>query len=67
MLQSPCRIAEEPALALALTLSEAAGAQSTHPAFDVRVPGHGPTIVLVRGLLSTGEVWDSTVERSRDR
>lgn len=54
-------------LTLALTLSAAAGAQSVHPAFDVQVTGHGPAVVLIPGLLSTGEVWETTVERYKDR
>ncbi len=34
-----------------------------HPSFSVTVTGRGPAIVLIPGLLSTGEVWSSTVER----
>ena len=55
------------ALALAFALSAAAGAQTPHPSFAVTVSGHGPAIVLIPGLLSTGEVWDTTVERYKDR
>lgn len=54
-------------LALALALSAAASAQSPHPSFAVTVTGHGPAIVLIPGLLSTGEVWETTVERYKDR
>jgi N-formylmaleamate deformylase len=31
------------------------------------VTGRGPAMVLIPGLLSAGEVWDSTVERYKDR
>lgn len=55
------------ALALAFALAAAAGAQPLHPSFDVQVTGRGPAIVLIPGLLSSGEVWDTTVERYKDR
>ncbi len=55
------------ALALTLAVSAAASAQSPHPSFDVKVSGHGPAVVLIPGLLSTGEVWETTVERYKDR
>ena len=55
------------ALALALALAAAASAQSPHPSFDVQVTGTGPAIVLIPGLLSTGEVWETTVARYKDR
>ena len=44
-----------------------AAAQSAHPSFDVTVTGRGPAIVLIPGLMSTGEVWNTTVERYKDR
>lgn len=44
-----------------------ASAQTPHPSFDVKVTGQGPAVLLIPGLLSTGEVWDSTVERYKDR
>lgn len=55
------------ALALAFALAASAGAQSSHPSFDVQVTGTGPAIVLIPGLLSTGEVWETTVARYKDR
>ncbi|MBP9145693.1 MAG: alpha/beta hydrolase [Thermoanaerobaculia bacterium] len=55
------------ALALAFALAASAGAQSSHPSFDVQVTGTGPAIVLIPGLLSSGEVWDTTVARYKDR
>ncbi len=55
------------ALALMFALATTAGAQSPHPSFDVQVTGTGPAIVLIPGLLSTGEVWQATVERYKDR
>jgi N-formylmaleamate deformylase len=44
-----------------------AAAQTPHPSFDVKVTGRGPAIVLIPGLLSSGEVWDGAVERYKDR
>lgn len=55
------------ALILVLGLGATAGAQAPHPSFDVKVTGQGPAILLIPGLLSTGEVWDSTVERYKNR
>lgn len=55
------------ALALVLAFAATAGAQSPHPSFAVQVTGTGPAIVLIPGLLSTGEVWETTVERYKDR
>ncbi len=55
------------ALALAFALAASAGAQSSHPSFDVQVTGTGPAIVLIPGLLSSGEVWETTVARYKDR
>lgn len=37
------------------------------PAFAVEVTGEGPPMILIPGLASSGEVWDSTVERYRGR
>lgn len=37
------------------------------PAFAVEVTGEGPPMVLIPGLASSGEVWEATVERYRDR
>lgn len=31
--------------------------------FAVQVHGHGPAVILIPGLASSGEVWDSTVAR----
>lgn len=36
-------------------------------AFDVEVIGSGPAVVLVPGLATSGDVWDSTVEALEDR
>ena len=36
-------------------------------AFDVVRVGHGRPMILIPGLLSAGEVWNSAVERYRDR
>ncbi|MDO8677838.1 MAG: alpha/beta hydrolase [Acidobacteriota bacterium] len=52
---------------LTVGLCPTAVAQTAHPSFDVKVTGQGPAIVLIPGLLSAGEVWDSTVERYKGR
>ena len=48
-------------------LATTAGAQTAHPSFKVTVTGTGPAVLLIPGLLSSGEVWDSTVARYQDR
>jgi N-formylmaleamate deformylase len=50
-------------VAAVLSLSSAAAGQGNPAAFSVTVTGRGPAIVLIPGLLSTGDVWSSTVER----
>ncbi len=35
--------------------------------FQVKVTGHGQPMILIPGLSSSGEVWDSTVARYKDR
>jgi len=52
---------------LILMSATAARAQTTHPSFSVTVTGKGPAMLLIPGLLSSGEVWDSTVARYQDR
>lgn len=51
-------------LALLLGLPAAASAQ---PAFEVKISGHGPAMILIPGLASSGETWDSTVARYKNR
>jgi N-formylmaleamate deformylase len=51
------------ALFIVFGLSAAAAGQGSPSSFNVTVTGRGPAIVLIPGLLSTGEVWSSTVER----
>jgi pimeloyl-ACP methyl ester carboxylesterase len=36
-------------------------------AFQVKVTGHGQPMILIPGLSSSGEVWDSTVAHYQDR
>lgn len=55
------------ALVLLSTVTGSAAAQTAHPSFSVTVTGQGPAVVLIPGLLSTGEVWDTTVARYKDR
>src|SRR5947208_3099659 len=50
--------------ALALALPAAMSAES---AFQVKISGHGSPIILIPGLASSGETWDSTVARYQDR
>jgi pimeloyl-ACP methyl ester carboxylesterase len=49
---------------LSLALATAAVAQAP---FQVKVTGHGRPMILIPGLSSSGEVWDTTVARYRDR
>ena len=37
------------------------------PDFAVKVTGHGPSVILIPGLMCGGGVWDSTVEHLKDR
>jgi N-formylmaleamate deformylase len=55
------------ALFLLSAFSATVAAQSAHPSFSVTVTGKGPAVVLIPGLLSAGEVWDTTVARYQDR
>ncbi|HEY1205450.1 MAG: alpha/beta hydrolase [Bryobacteraceae bacterium] len=49
-----------------LTIALAAGLLAQAP-FQVKVTGHGQPMILIPGLSSSGEVWDTTVERYKDR
>jgi pimeloyl-ACP methyl ester carboxylesterase len=51
-------------LLLILALASAALAQAP---FQVKVTGHGRPIVLIPGLSSSGETWDTTVDHYKDR
>lgn len=51
-------------LLIALTLSCALSAQD---AFRVQVTGKGSPIILIPGLSSSGETWDTTVAHYKDR
>ncbi len=51
-------------IALALHL---AAAQRAAPAVTVEVTGSGPAMLLVPGLLSSGDVWQQVVEHFRPR
>jgi pimeloyl-ACP methyl ester carboxylesterase len=44
-----------------------AGAINAQDAFRVKVTGHGKPMILIPGLSSSGEVWDTTVARYKDR
>lgn len=48
-------------LALILALPTAQAFETT--AFQVKVTGHGQPMILIPGLASSGETWDSTVAR----
>jgi pimeloyl-ACP methyl ester carboxylesterase len=52
-------------LLLALALTTAALAQQAP--FQVKVTGHGRPMILISGLSSSGETWDTTVEHYKDR
>jgi len=51
-------------LALALAIASAAAAQAP---FQVKVSGHGQPMILIPGLSSSGDTWDSTVAHYKDR
>jgi pimeloyl-ACP methyl ester carboxylesterase len=51
-------------LVLFLTLTAAASAESS---FQAKITGHGPAMILIPGLASSGATWDSTVARYQDR
>ncbi|CAN5299721.1 alpha/beta hydrolase [soil metagenome] len=48
--------------AVATPASPAAAAAAKVPAFNVRVIGTGPPLILIPGLSCDGSVWDATVE-----
>ena len=49
---------------LSLILLLPAAAQTS---FQVKITGHGQPMILIPGLASSGETWDSTVDRYKDR
>jgi len=51
-------------LVLSLALASAAAAQQP---FQVKVSGHGQPLILIPGLSSSGETWDTTVAHYQDR
>jgi len=51
---------------LLLTAIFACGLCGQEP-FQVKVTGHGQPMILIPGLASSGETWDSTVARYKDR
>lgn len=51
-------------LTLALTLACSLMAQAP---FQAKVTGHGRPMILIPGLSCPGEVWDTTVDRYKDR
>ncbi|HZU09851.1 MAG TPA: alpha/beta hydrolase [Pseudacidobacterium sp.] len=53
--------------ASALVLATGIVMAQTAPAFHVDVRGKGKPMILIPGLSSSGEVWDSTVARYQDR
>ena len=51
---------------LSLSLTLACGLWAQDP-FQVKVTGHGRPMILIPGLSSSGETWDTTVARYQDR
>ena len=47
---------------LAAALSAVISVSAPTPSFQVKVTGHGPAMILIRGLSSSGDTWTSTVE-----
>jgi len=52
---------------LAQTAPAARSPPAAAPSFRVEVTGHGPPMILIPGLASSGETWTTTVEHLRDR
>ena len=52
---------------LLLTFAVATGLMAQAPPFQVKVTGHGQPMILIPGLSSSGEVWETTVEHYKDR
>jgi len=50
-----------------LLLAALASAAICQPAFEVKVTGHGQPMILIPGLSSSGETWDTTVAHYQDR
>jgi pimeloyl-ACP methyl ester carboxylesterase len=50
------------AVVVAIVVAVAGSAHAATP-FEVRVTGHGPDVLLIPGLASSGAVWDDTVAR----
>jgi len=51
---------------LLLSLGLSVGLMAQAP-FQVKVTGHGQPMILIPGLSSAGETWDTTVEHYKDR
>ena len=51
----------------ATTATARAVARTDALPFGVRVTGHGPAMILIPGLASSGDVWDTTVAREQGR
>jgi pimeloyl-ACP methyl ester carboxylesterase len=52
---------------LLLTFALTAAALAQQSPFQVKVTGHGRPMILIPGLSSSGETWDTTVARYQDR
>ena len=52
---------------LLLTFAVATALMAQAPPFQVKVTGHGQPMILIPGLSSSGEVWETTVEHYKDR
>jgi pimeloyl-ACP methyl ester carboxylesterase len=63
---SPAQAAAPSSQAAAPSPRVAAPASAASAAFAVTVTGHGPPIVLIPGLASSGDVWNGTVAHVRD-
>src|ERR1700688_4547084 len=50
-----------------LFLLASAASLVAQPAFQSKVTGHGAAMILIPGLASSGETWDSTVAHYQDR
>ncbi|MDX2176579.1 MAG: alpha/beta hydrolase [Candidatus Sumerlaeia bacterium] len=55
------------AVFLAALISTSSAFAEEPPLFAVEVSGEGPPVLLIPGLMSSGDVWDETVARLKDR
>jgi N-formylmaleamate deformylase len=63
----PAAAPSSPAGVAAVPAARAAAAPKEALPFGVRVTGHGPPMILIPGLASSGDVWNTTVAHEQAR